>query len=120
MYAPGPEPHSEDDPLDVDANGTRAITVAGVIALERLTLSSPPIKGAVLRYGHLYGPGTGAAAAGEPPSLHVDAAAAAAALALENERSGTYNVAEPNGYLSIEKAQREIGFDPNFRLNAGV
>jgi hypothetical protein len=41
-------------------------------------------------------------------------------LVLDNERSGTYNVSEPNEYLSIEKAQRELGFDPNFRLNAGV
>jgi hypothetical protein len=30
MYAPGKEPHSEDDVLDIDAGGTRAITVAGV------------------------------------------------------------------------------------------
>ena len=38
MYARGREPHSEDDPLDIDARGTRAITVAGVAALERLTV----------------------------------------------------------------------------------
>src|SRR5215831_1325122 len=50
MYAPGPEPHSEDDPLDIHARGTRAITVAGVLTLERLTVSSPPIEGVVLRY----------------------------------------------------------------------
>jgi len=57
MYAPGKEPHSEDDLLDIEARGTRAITVAGVATLERLTISSPPIDGVVLRYGHLYGPG---------------------------------------------------------------
>ena len=33
MYAPGKEPYSEDDPLDNDARGTRAITVAGVATL---------------------------------------------------------------------------------------
>ena len=38
MYAPGKEPHSEDDPLDIDARGTRAITGAGVATLERLTI----------------------------------------------------------------------------------
>jgi nucleoside-diphosphate-sugar epimerase len=74
MYAPAKEPHSEDDVLDIDAGGTRAITVAGVATLERLTMSSPPIDGVVLRYGHLYGPGTGTNAA-ETPALHVDAAA---------------------------------------------
>ena len=63
MYVPGKEPHSEDDPLDIDARGTRAITAAGVATPERLTASSPPIDGVVLRYGHLYGPGTGACTA---------------------------------------------------------
>lgn len=115
MYAPGPEPHSEDDPLDVHAAGARAVTADGVATLERLTVASPPIAGVVLRYGHLYGPGTGTDA-GAIPSLHVDAAAAAALLAIERARHGIYNIAEPSQYLSIEKAQRELGFDPSFRL----
>jgi nucleoside-diphosphate-sugar epimerase len=115
MYAPGPEPHGEDDALDVRAPGTRAITAEGVATLERLTLASPPIDGVVLRYGHLYGPGTGADAA-EIPSLHVDAAAWAALLAIEKTRSGIYNLAEPSRYLSTDKARRELGFDPSFRL----
>jgi nucleoside-diphosphate-sugar epimerase len=119
MYAPGKEPHSEDDPLDIDARGTRAITVAGVATLERLTTSSPPIDGVVLRYGHLYGPGTGASTA-EAPALHVDAAAAAAVLALEKAQRGIYNIAEPSGYLSTVKAQRELGFDAGARLNAAA
>ena len=115
MYAPGHEPHGEDDPLDVRATGTRAITADGVATLERLTVASPPISGIVLRYGHLYGPGTGSDAA-DAPALHVDAAASAALLAIEKPRRGIYNIAEPNGYLSTDKAQRELGFDPSFRL----
>jgi len=115
MYAPGPQPHAEDDPLDVHAPDTRAITAEGVATLERLTLASPPIEGVVLRYGHLYGPGTGADA-GEIPALHVDAAASAALLAIEEVRSGIYNIAEPNAYLSTDKARRELGFEPSFRL----
>jgi nucleoside-diphosphate-sugar epimerase len=115
MYAPGPQPHSEEDALDIHAQGPRAITVAGVVALERLTTASPPIEGIVLRYGHLYGPNTGSDAAGEAPSLHVDAAASAALLAVEKARRGIFNIAEPNAYLSIEKARRELGFDPSFR-----
>ena len=117
IYAPGPQPYSEADPLDVEAQGARAITVAGVVALERLTLSSPPLQGVVLRYGHLYGPGTGADRA-EAPSLHVDSAGAAALLAIEKAHTGIYNIAEPSEYLSIEKAQRDLGFDPSFRLDA--
>jgi nucleoside-diphosphate-sugar epimerase len=119
MYAPGPQPHGEDDPLDVHAAGTRAMTADGVATLERLTVTSPPIDGIVLRYGHLYGPGTGANA-GEIPSLHVDAAASAALLAIEKARRGVYNIAEPNGYLSTDKARRELGFDPNFRLRVWI
>ena len=119
MYAPGKEPHSEEDLLDTDAGGTRAITVAGVATLERLAISSPPIDGVVLRYGHLYGPGTGTDTA-EAPALHVDAAAWAAVLAIEKGRRGIYNIAEPSGYLSTGKAQRELGFDANVRLNAAA
>jgi len=119
MYAPGKEPHSEDDLLDIDARGTRAITVAGVTTLERLTLSSPPIDGVVLRYGHLYGPGTGTNTA-DAPALHVDAAAWAAVLAIEKACHGIYNIAEPSGFLSTEKARRELGFDASVRLNAAA
>jgi nucleoside-diphosphate-sugar epimerase len=118
MYAPDPQPHAEDDPLDVRAEGDRAITVEGVAALERLTLSSPPIRGIVLRYGHLYGPGTGVSSIPEAPSLHVDAAASAALLAIEEGHSGVYNIAEQNRYLSTAKARHELGFDPGFRLDA--
>ena len=117
MYAPGPQPHSEEDPLDIYAQGTRAITVTGVVTLERLTTASPPIEGIVLRYGHLYGPNTGSDAAGVAPSLHVDAAASAALLAIEKACRGIFNIAEPNAYLSIEKARRELGFDPGFRMD---
>jgi hypothetical protein len=95
MYMAGGEPHLEDEPLDVDAQGTRAITVAGVVTVEQLTLSSPRIEGVVLRYGHLYGPSTGIEAAGEAPSLQVDAAASAAFLAIEKARRGIYNIANP-------------------------
>jgi hypothetical protein len=58
VYAPGVEPHAETDPLDAEAEGERGIDVQGLIALEDLTLKSPPIDGVVLRYGQLYGPGT--------------------------------------------------------------
>jgi nucleoside-diphosphate-sugar epimerase len=111
MYASGREPHREDDSLDLDAIGARAVSVGGVVALERLVLGSPPIEGIVLRYGHLYGPGTGFDAATAAPSLHVAAAASAALLAIEKGRGGIYNIAEPSPHLSTAKAERELGFD---------
>jgi nucleoside-diphosphate-sugar epimerase len=115
VYAPGPEPHAEEDPLDLGATGRAAITVQGVMALEQAVLTAPALEGIVLRYGWLYGPGTGTAVAAGSPPLHVDAAALAAALALDRGRPGVYNIAEPSQSVSVEKARRELGWDPGFR-----
>ncbi|MCG6859892.1 MAG: NAD(P)-dependent oxidoreductase [Chromatiaceae bacterium] len=115
-YVPGPEPHRENDVLDIHAKGSRAATVGGVAALEELTLSSPPLDGVVLRYGHLYGPGTGADEPGNGVQVHVDAAAHAALLAIDKGAPGIFKVAEPNGEVTIAKARRELGWDPRFRL----
>lgn len=115
LYAAGTRPYAEGDPLDAAAEGSRAITVGGVVALERSVLDSPPIEGVVLRYGQLYGPGTGVdRPTGEAP-VHVDAAAHAALLAIDRARPGIYNIAEPAGLVAIDKARRELGWDPAFR-----
>ncbi|MGO8919519.1 MAG: NAD-dependent epimerase/dehydratase family protein [Stellaceae bacterium] len=114
-YAPGPQPHGEDDPLDLAADGMRGVTVAGVAALERLALASPPLEGVVLRYGRLYGPGTGFDRPGGAAPLHVDAAAEAALLAIDRARPGIFNIAEADGSVATEKARRELGWDPGFR-----
>jgi nucleoside-diphosphate-sugar epimerase len=115
-YAPGPEPHGEDDPLDLKAEGARAISVGGVAALERLTLGSPPIEGVVLRYGQFYGPGTGIEQRTGASLVHIDAAASATLLAIDRARPGVYNIAEDSKSVTTAKARREIGWDPAFRL----
>jgi nucleoside-diphosphate-sugar epimerase len=112
VYAPGPEPHVEDDPLDVGAEGLTGVTVEGVVALEQAVLNAATLQGVVLRYGWLYGPGTGTTVAAGVPPLHVDAAAQAAALAVERGTPGVYNIAEPSPFLSVERARRELGWDP--------
>ncbi len=117
-YAPGPEPHLEGDPLDIGAEGSRAVTIRGVAALENLTLNSPPLAGVVLRYGQLYGPGTGTGTPTGFIPLHVDAAAYAALLAIEKNAAGVFNIAEPNTYIATEKAQAQLGWHANFRLRA--
>jgi nucleoside-diphosphate-sugar epimerase len=114
LYAPGREPHQEDDPLDRAAEGTRAVTIQGVVALEGAVLGAAPMEGLVQRYGWLYGPGANEKPAGVPP-LHVDAAASAALLAVERGTPGVYNIAEPGPYIDIDKARRELGWDPAFR-----
>ena len=59
------------------------MSVGGVVTLERLTLTSPPPEGIVLRYGHIYGPGTGTNGPSDAVPVHVDAAAWAAVLAMD-------------------------------------
>ena len=116
VYADGPQPYSENDPLDLRSDGPYAIVVEGVVALERLTTGSPPLEGVVLRYGQIYGPGTGFDEVNGWAPLHVDAAAHAALLAIERAKPGIFNIAEDTGYVSIAKARRELGWDPGFRL----
>jgi nucleoside-diphosphate-sugar epimerase len=118
VYAPGREPYRESDPLDLDAEGSRGISARGVAALEREISQTPGIEGVVLRYGWLYGPGTGAEQPFARGSVHVDAAAHAALLAIDRGRPGIYNVAEDDGAVSIERARTEFSFDPGFRLPA--
>jgi len=116
IYAPGEGTRSEDDPLDMAAEGMRQVTVQGIAALEREVLDTPGIDGVVLRYGYLYGPDTWYAAPPKPPSLHVDAAAHAAWLAVSHG-AGIYNIAEDDGAVSIARAVRDLGFDPAFRID---
>ena len=116
-YAEGPTPHHEDDPLDPTAEGSRGISMRGVASLERQVLQTSGISGTVLRYGHLYGPGTGFDTAHNFAPLHVDDAAHAALLAVQRDALGVFNVAEPNDYVSSEKAERVLGWRPGFRLS---
>jgi nucleoside-diphosphate-sugar epimerase len=115
VYAPGEGARTEDDPLELAAEGVRQLTVQGIVALEREVLQTPGIDGVVLRYGYLYGPDTWYEVPPKPPSVHVDAAACAALLAV-GKGAGIYNIADHDGAVSVAKAKRELGFDPAFRL----
>jgi nucleoside-diphosphate-sugar epimerase len=114
IYAPGPKPHREGDPLD--GSEAQRATIAGVVALEQAVLETSGIDGLVLRYGRLYGPGTWFDKPGSANALTTDAAAQAALLAALRGAPGVYNIAEDDGEFSIEKARRELGFDPAFRI----
>jgi nucleoside-diphosphate-sugar epimerase len=117
IYAQGPEPHAEGDPLaSVEGDDLNALTARGVRSLEDATLNTPGIDGIVLRYGRLYGPGTWFEVAEGRGPLHVDAAAQAALLAVTRGAPGIYNIAEDDGAVTLDKACRELGFDPAFRL----
>ena len=103
-YAPGPAPVREDAPLAAES----------LAAFERQVLDAP-LDGLILRYGKLYGPGTGFNTAPGGGPVHVDAAADAARRAATRGAKGVYNVAEDDGTVSIDKAIRELGWSPAFR-----
>jgi nucleoside-diphosphate-sugar epimerase len=113
-YAPGPRPYREDHPLDLNAEGDRLVSVRGVESLERQVLEASPMEGLALRYGRLFGPGSGTDTPPSPPALHVDAAAYAALLAIDHGGPGTFNIADPDGEVSTEKATAALGWRADF------
>jgi nucleoside-diphosphate-sugar epimerase len=104
-YAPGAVPHAETDPLDP--------TATGVISLETQVLAFP--DSVVLRYGNLYGSGTGFVEADPNLAVHVDAAADAAARAVTRGK-GVYNIAEDGGTVTTARAKTDLGWDAGFRI----
>jgi len=112
-YRPGDTPYLETCPLDVEAHGSRGISVGGVAALEQQVLSEPALNGIVLRYGQLYGPGTGTDEPTGTSPVHVEAAARAALLALQTEQSGIFNITQDSPTVSNEKAKRILGWSPS-------
>lgn len=114
-YAPGPMPYLEDAPLNVD-DPVAGTTARGVASLERQVLEGP-FEGIVLRYGKLYGPGTGFDAPPPGGPAHVDAAADAARRAVRQGAPGIYNIAEEDGTVSSAKARAALGWKPDFRLD---
>jgi len=117
IYAKGPLPHKEEDPLAVDEDGAWGLTARGVASLERQTFDSP-LAATVLRYGMLYGPGSGFDAPPGPGSLHVDAAAYAALLATRSTETGLFNITEDDTLATSAKARERLGFDAGFRCPA--
>lgn len=115
VYAPGPLPYREDAPL-LDGSGSG--TARAVASLELQVLAAP-LTGIILRYGRLYGPGTGF---DQPPNgspLHVDDAADAARRALTRGPAGIYNIAEDDGTVSSAKAAAMLGWAPGATKDEG-
>jgi nucleoside-diphosphate-sugar epimerase len=76
------------------------------------------MEGLVLRYGRLYGPGSGTDAPPGQPSLHVDAAAYAALLAIDRGERGVFNIADRNDEVSTDKATAMLGWQADFRIGS--
>lgn len=112
-YAPGPVPHGEDAPLHTDAPGELGVTFRAVAELEKQVMEAP-LEAVILRYGKLYGPGTGFDRPPPEVPLHVDSAANAARLAL-TRGAGIYNIAEDDSTVSTRRATAELGWLPSVR-----
>ena len=115
IYADGPSPKRETDPLLPVTHPVYGETVQGVLSLERQVLAAP-LEGIVLRYGLFYGPGTGFDEPLAPGSVHVDAAAKAAELATTMGQRGIFNVAETDGAVSSEPAITTFGWHADWRI----
>ena len=115
VYAPNaPQPVTKDAPLLDFAEPAYGETARAVHSLEQQITTNPAFIGVVLRYGWLYGAGTGFDAPVDfVPPVHAEAAAHAA---VQCKQSAIYNAADDDARLSSEKAKRELGFDAGFRV----
>ncbi|WP_251864368.1 NAD-dependent epimerase/dehydratase family protein [Achromobacter sp. Marseille-Q4962] len=121
IYAPdAPRPCDETAPLDLNATGDRRVSVLGAAALERQVLQAPGLRGTVLRYGRLYGPGTGVKARPVSNGLHVNEAARAALAALRYTGGGVFNIAEDEVEVSCARAHAMLGWRPAGAAPAGA
>lgn len=117
VYEPGPTPFSEESPLLNFEDPVYGPTAKAVASLEQQVLDAS-FEGLVLRYGLIYGPGTGL----DKPltefaaPVHVDAAAHAARVAIEKGSRGIYNIAEQDERVTSKKAEEILGWSADFRL----
>lgn len=117
-YQPGDAVRNEDAPLWADPPRTFAPVVEALVELEERTRAA---EGTVLRFGHLYGPGTAFAPDGSLTAMvrrrklplvgrgdahysfvHVEDAAAAILAAIDRPLTGTFNVVDDRPMLTRE------------------
>ena len=113
-YAPADGTRVENDPLNIDAEGTAGRSAEAAAALEQAVLGLA--EGIVLRFGYFYGPGTWYDTPSRAPSIHIEAAARATMQALIKGKPGVYNIAEDGPAVSSDKAKQDFGFDPQGRI----
>lgn len=129
---------TEDEPLDPHPTKHSRETLAAIAQLEKTVPAEPSMTGIVLRYGFLYGPGTGLGREGDMsamirkgrfpvvgggggvwPLVHVVDAARAAERAVAHGDAGLYNVVDDDPALVREwlpALAAELGGKPPMRL----
>lgn len=115
-YAPGTPPLDESHPLNVNSTDEIAAASARAVASLEHQVLNGSFEGVVLRYGKLYGPGTGFDRAPSGGPVHVDAAADAARKAMISGITGVFNIAEDDGTVSVIRAKSMLGWSDDFRI----
>lgn len=116
VYEPGQLPYTEESPLLNFEDPAYGETSRALASLEEQVLNAK-FDGIVLRYGMLFGPGTGFDSAIDAiPCVHVEAAAQAALLAIKCKENGIYNVAIKDERLSTDKATSLLKWNADFRI----
>ena len=134
----GSDLKTEEDALDPAPPKNQAKSLQAIKYLENAVLNASEIEGIALRYGNLYGPGTGIAldgaivatvrrrmlplvgnGAGVWSFTHVDDAAAAAIAAIQHGEPGIYNIDddEPAAVnVWLPELARAVGAKPPFHI----
>ena len=132
---------TESDPFDPTPPRNQVKTLEAIRYVEKTVLSCG-LEGVALRYGNLYGPGTGFAADGDIAAtvrkrafpvigggagvwsfIHVDDAASATVAAIRRGAPGAYNVVddEPAAVATwLPELARALGAKPPFRVPTWV
>ena len=133
---------TEQDALDPDPPSTMVRTLEAIRALEHMVTGATGLRGMVLRYGSLYGPGTSIAQDGEIVEMirrrkfpligngagvwsftHVDDAARATKYSLDRGAPGIYNIVDDDPIevsVWLPDLARAVGARPPFRLPAWI
>jgi len=133
---------SEEDPLDPDPQQHQAQSLQAIRYLEHTVLNAEGIEGIALRYGNLYGPGTGIALDGNIVStvrkrglplvgngagvwsfVHTADAASAAVAAIQHGAPGIYNICDDDPApvsVWLPELARAVGAKPPLHLPSWV
>ncbi len=129
---------AEDDPLDSTPPVNQTKSMAAIRHLERVIQSDSNIQGIALRYGNLYGPGTGFALDGDIVAMlrkrgfpivgngagiwsfiHVNDAASAAVAAIQHGEPGAYNICDDEPApvnVWLPALAKTVGAKPPFHI----
>ncbi|HEU5347187.1 MAG TPA: NAD(P)-dependent oxidoreductase [Ktedonobacterales bacterium] len=129
---------TEEDTLDPNPPQNQTKSLAAIRHLEAAVTGTPGIEGIALRYGNLYGPGTGIALDGDIVAMvrkrglpivgngagvwsfiHVTDAASAAVVAIKKGTPGIYNIADDEPApvsVWLPELARAVGAKPPSRI----